>query len=346
MHTQKQELFTFGHYQHKTHKQVPLIKSVFKLYQIAFYWSTPPVLKMPGIAKESVVLEDGAQTIPTELICGQCQNVLLQPVANTCPHIFCFGCVRKKLASGPAARKCPICDAEWDSEPRELPEQIKAQLNSLKYHCPLKCGGHLYAKEKETHVKKYCANTILLCPNSSKGCRFKIERKNVEEHLQNCHYREVSCEACGHRCLFVNLFSHQLLKRCARDLLQKQYVQSLRKNHKALVDYSKEMKIDRIQTAQVNRNAEVRYKGLTPLRYRRLYSSYGTPSPRHGSIYNDLMSRPTSAYSLSRASRNDDYMRSCRRCTLDFKPSKNHDKACRYHREPFLDLFEVSGLKN
>ena len=165
----------------------------------------------------------------------------------------------------------------------------------------------------------------------------------METHLDECHYRKVSCEACGYKCLYAHLFAHQVVKRCVRDLLQKQYVQSLRNNHKTLMDYTKSLREDRIKTAQSNHFAEIRFKGLEPLRYRRLYSTYGTPSPRHGSIYNDLMSRPSSAWTDSRPtsgrlSRNQDFLRNCRRCDLNFRPSKNHDKACRYHREPFLNV--------
>ena len=297
---------------------------------------------MPGLSKESVILEKG-KAIPQDILCGICGNILLHPVLNTCPHIFCFGCVRRKLSSTQAARKCPTCDAEWESEPREAPDELKSTLNNLKFHCPHKCGAELHLNEKETHFKKYCPNTILDCPNLSKGCRSKTERKHVADHLDHCHYREVTCEACGHRCLYVNLFAHQVLKRCVRDSLKKQYVQSLKKNHDMLVNYSRSMKQDRIKISQENHNAEIRYKGLNPLRYRRLYSNYGTPSPRHASIYDELMSRPATSMS---SSRNADYARNCRRCNVNFKPTKNHDKACRYHREPFLDLFEASSMDN
>ena len=80
--------------------------------------------------------------------------------------------------------------------------------------------------------------------------------------------RRVECEACGFKCLYVSLFGHQVAKRCMRQLLQKEYVNSLKSTHNSLIKYSREMTEDRMKLQQRRHSLEMRYKNLQPLRYR------------------------------------------------------------------------------
>lgn len=77
--------------------------------------------------------------VPLDLICVICKKVLVNPVQNTCQHLFCSTCLVQHLKVD-KSRACPACKAHLSvkSEPPSL--EVRLRLLDLNIHCSHRCG--------------------------------------------------------------------------------------------------------------------------------------------------------------------------------------------------------------
>ena len=68
----------------------------------------------------------------------------------------------------------PVLNAEWDAEPKPIPEAVAKTMAQLKYYCPLNCGEVFYAKDKETHIHRNYIHCTIHC--------FSITKLLYSEH--------------------------------------------------------------------------------------------------------------------------------------------------------------------
>ena len=82
--------------------------------------------------------------------------------------------------------------------------------------------------ELPDHVTEECPNAPVTCPNVQQGCKMKVKRVELQEHMEECEHRSVQCEACGQRTVYVDLFTHQSRKRCLENKLRQQLIKAIR----------------------------------------------------------------------------------------------------------------------
>lgn len=56
----------------------------------------------------------------------------------------------------------------------------------------------------------------------------EIRRQEAEEHAEECDWRPVVCEACGHRTVRRDLCTHQSRKKCLEKKLRHQVSRAMR----------------------------------------------------------------------------------------------------------------------
>ncbi|XP_025085708.1 E3 ubiquitin-protein ligase PDZRN3-like [Pomacea canaliculata] len=165
--------------------------------------------------------------VPLDLICVMCKKVLVNPVQNTCKHLFCSTCLVQHLKVD-KSRACPACKAHLSvkSEPPSL--EVRLRLLDLNIHCSHRCGKVLKVGELPDHVSEECPYTPVACPHARLGCRMEIRRQEAEEHAEECDWRPVVCEACGHRTVRRDLCTHQSRKKCLEKKLRHQVSRAMR----------------------------------------------------------------------------------------------------------------------
>lgn len=133
-----------------------------------------------------------------EYECPSCNQIAYPSRTTKCGHLFCEECTNKKLNE---MNVCPECNTE-DPQPQENPF-VERVLNNCEVKCPNHCDfkGKLYELVKN-HIP-VCSLQIVQCSNN--GCEFKTERKNLNDHLRVCDYRQVKCEYCDEQIIFKNV---------------------------------------------------------------------------------------------------------------------------------------------
>ena len=104
---------------------------------------------------------DTSVRVLEELKCGICHDLVEDPVSTTCAHLFCRKCIHKQ-------QTCPMCRTTLEIAADRRSEKV---IMALSVKCPL----------------------------TEKGCEWKGELGNVEDHFEkNCEFHETDCpEGCG-----------------------------------------------------------------------------------------------------------------------------------------------------
>ncbi|XP_070579836.1 E3 ubiquitin-protein ligase NRDP1-like [Ptychodera flava] len=303
-------------------------------------------------------------SVDSELLCPICRCVYLDPVSNipNCLHTYCSVCIRKRLRSE-SSRFCPVCDEPLRENLSKPSLLLQDKLLSLEIVCNQKCGATCKLKDLPGHLERECELTYVNCPYSLRGCKFRMLRKDMKEHLEECDYRWEVCEACGFKTYHCMLFTHQKKRKCMDKKLANEKVRSVIETRKDIRNHQKEVKIDRFANdREIERVERARYElrsisvngsqdslsmsghsrgEILPITngesgISRTQSAFTLPGVR--STLDMLPLRTTnSARSVGRLpapspSRTEDHPLQCRRCRKKFKQSKNHEKACSWHK--------------
>ncbi|XP_028415432.1 E3 ubiquitin-protein ligase NRDP1-like [Dendronephthya gigantea] len=99
--------------------------------------------------------------------CCICQCVLNEPrLCEAEEHRFCLNCISQHL---PNSQTCPVCQQPLTFE-------------------TLKCPGK--------HFKNILSELKIKCEYINRGCPKHVELGNLQNHVNNCEYRPVTCEEC------------------------------------------------------------------------------------------------------------------------------------------------------
>ena len=138
-----------------------------------------------------------AETIPQEMICLICLQVLHEPhLVNCCEQQFCMNCLEKWLESNQCCPHCRSTDFSY-----MLMKQQRRKIRELKVYCPNRqhgCKAVLKYGECASHLSGTnsdgCLYIKLECPNH---CNTKVFRWKLAEHQERvCIHRTVTCSHC------------------------------------------------------------------------------------------------------------------------------------------------------
>lgn len=235
--------------------------------------------------------------IDPEVICKICGDVFDDPVANTCPHVFCFRCIQNRLTHE-SSRVCPICQERLDKLPKRPSNELMQKWENLRIKCPNSCEEYLPLHSLENHVRDCCPKTKLDCLNSGRGCNEKISREDLRTHLcKFCLYRYVRCEGCGMRVLYYDVFTHQTKTKCMEVKLRQEVMRNRRTTHRETKHHRINLKVDFFKTKQDERNREhLWFQEVIEARKHRSRSAPGSARSRSsygGSVYGQRPSSET-----------------------------------------------------
>ncbi|GFO38903.1 E3 ubiquitin-protein ligase nrdp1 [Plakobranchus ocellatus] len=211
--------------------------------------------------------------VPPDLLCSLCGHVLVQPESSvSCQHIFCSSCLQENVAT-----PCPSCGTALQSVPhRPAPAQLRLRLLELRIHCDHKCSQVVALGQLPYHVSHVCPNTPVECQFAPAGCRKKVRRCQLDEHAQECDFRPVVCDACGHQTLSKDLHVHQSRKRCVEKRIKNQLIKALRSTRKEVKRHQGHLQRQQVRSDQFQRRLEIEHtKRLsTARRQRQMQKNY------------------------------------------------------------------------
>lgn len=79
-------------------------------------------------------------------------------------------------------QKCENCEISLTSA---LMEKHADECSKAKISCPNECGENFERSLVKNHVMKFCPNESIECPYVKIGCNYKVERKEMVEHIKD-----------------------------------------------------------------------------------------------------------------------------------------------------------------
>lgn len=148
--------------------------------------------------------------VNVNLLCPICRLPLLNPIATSCGHTFCEECI---LSSLEISNKCPYDrNIIKKEEFKKVDRLILNILNELEIFCPNKINGCPYVCQRQYLYQHYyeCEYEFVKCPH--KDCNKQIIKKDLNDHINTCEFKEVECEFCNEKFLLKDKMNH--LKNC------------------------------------------------------------------------------------------------------------------------------------
>jgi hypothetical protein len=148
-----------------------------------------------------------SRIIIQDYLCPLCGGIYLNPVVDSCGHVFCKTCIIKHLE---ISKTCPLSNNSLEESHltvlvivNNILEKQMINCKNRNFHCDWV--GKLM--ELEGHLNKECRRQLLLCPHE--GCCSEVFREDLHGHQEICDYRIVSCEDCLIQIPFINIRPHQ-----------------------------------------------------------------------------------------------------------------------------------------
>ncbi|XP_060603882.1 E3 ubiquitin-protein ligase PDZRN3-like [Ruditapes philippinarum] len=296
--------------------------------------------------------------VEKEFICGLCDQVLLNPVTAGCSHIFCQSCVNRKLKSLVSKPLCPLCSAKLSSNTQDTTIEFKLKLLNLTLWCSHTCGAKFVLADLPDHMD-ICSNAPVQCEFKPTGCTRTIKRCDFKKHLQECDYRSVECEACGHVTIYRELFTHQSRVRCLEKKLKQQIIRERKLALKEVNKHRERLFRDNCRLDQQQRKSILNHSKSLNHRRKLRHSSKNDNdsefdlSPRDGVFltehavehHNDVTMEQNGEDSKEierqrqiqnntktpHSSRSGFAMQFCSQCNRTFRADTNTSTACRWH---------------
>lgn len=113
-------------------------------------------------------LDKFASTVDPNLVCNICAGVMENAVVTLCGHSFCITCLSTWL-NKPETDSCPVCRS-YTSKYEIIPNiNIRSIIDALP----------------------------VWCDNKDRGCNMVIYLDSFEQHVNDCAFRLVDCNACS-----------------------------------------------------------------------------------------------------------------------------------------------------
>ena len=279
--------------------------------------------------------------VPDECICVLCRNVFLDPIVLPCKHMFCNACFMRRFKMDKPT-VCPTCHSSIEEEPQTSNQEFKLKLLNLTITCTHKCDRKITLGELPEHVSEDCPLAPVSCPNESKGCKKKVRRRDLNKHIAECNFRSVTCEACGHKTIFQDLFTHQSRTRCLERKLKQQVIRELRQAHHQVVNHRSNVTREHIRRDIQQAKTIVEHARYLQDRKQKLHQLLLSPTnstiiinDHQDSFFltdlEDLRSKEKSLTTTPYQSRSALCPVQCERCLKLFVAEKNHQSACQWH---------------
>lgn len=283
---------------------------------------------------------------PSDVICSICDEVFLDPKVLQCNHIFCNSCLQRRK-SKTKSDTCVTCHAPFQNHSCKQPdEDFKLKLLQLNVICNYNCGMKIILGNLPEHLKEECPAAPVICPNEVKGCKKKVKRCDLSKHVEECDYRTVTCEACGHQTVFQELFTHQSRKRCLERKLKQQVIRELRQAHKEVMEHRSGVLKDHIrrdiQQSKIvvghakylqERKNKLHQLLLSQSNIEAINNVINDISPEDSFFLTELEELKEKPPSLTPSQSRSTLVSAvqCDRCLKCYIPDKNHEGACRWH---------------
>ena len=133
--------------------------------------------------------------VDKNFFCPICTDVLKDPLQCRNQHYFCQACIRKHLEN---SKTCPIClEKLTELDLIKPPRIVIDYLNGLVINCDYSDRGCTEVHELgslNNHVQTCCFRPVT-CPN--RRCETIVNMKDLDQHkTEHCEYRRVYCQEC------------------------------------------------------------------------------------------------------------------------------------------------------
>lgn len=142
--------------------------------------------------------------------CPVCLAALRNAMQTKCGHRFCKQCLRGVMGNRRFS-KCPVDNTWFDTSADVFDDNaVRREVLSLKVRCRnagqgCKWSGEL--RQLEAHIND-CPYLEITCPNA---CGVKLLNKDVTTHMVECPKRPLPCQHCNEMVTCSELTKHQLL---------------------------------------------------------------------------------------------------------------------------------------
>ena len=122
----------------------------------------------------------------SKFTCVACASLLSEPLRLPCAHSICSECSPKHSDVG----ICPNCSHQYAVQSL-MPDSMLAWLIN---HLPMKCTdcdfvcGRQQVAEMASH-RLQCSNVLVACPHAVLGCKERVARHSLDEHLSSCKFQ-------------------------------------------------------------------------------------------------------------------------------------------------------------
>ena len=139
-------------------------------------------------------------TVPEDLVCPICHQLLDEAQQTPCGHLFCKKCLKNAKGSGKVHAgyfRCPLCRAQHSCKTSEAmnDKYNERRVTSLRVKCPKsQCDWVGSVGTVDNHKRIHCLFENVSC---SKGCGTFVLRCNLQSHIDNeCRLRTSFCKFC------------------------------------------------------------------------------------------------------------------------------------------------------
>ena len=141
-----------------------------------------------------------------DYICPLCKGLLLNPVIDSCSHTFCKDCFEKYYN---IKKQCPITKKKLSINDLTHVDVISKSIGKKEMkckNCNKGCNWIGKVSDIDYHLKNECVKTLIKC--TFKNCNKMIMREELQNHIQNCEYREEKCNDCQKMFPFKEIMEH------------------------------------------------------------------------------------------------------------------------------------------
>ncbi|KAL9953964.1 hypothetical protein ACROYT_G041448 [Oculina patagonica] len=103
-----------------------------------------------------------------------------------CTNENCQVTIQRKDLESHAMTKCPwrVLECDYCSEPHPECQDHTEQCTKFPVFCPNHCGASFPREMVSNHTERDCPLTMISCPYAQMGCKTKVQRREVQSHLQ------------------------------------------------------------------------------------------------------------------------------------------------------------------
>jgi ribosomal protein L35 len=160
--------------------------------------------------RKSLDLDDfveEARQIVKDYKCPFCEGIYLNPVVDSCGHVFCKRCINHFIETHD---KCPY--SGWKLEEKNIQkivligdilEKQTVFCKNRHFHCEWL--GKL--SELDAHLNLDCRRQVVKCPHN--GCENSVFREDLDDHTSACEWRIVACSDCHILTPYIEVKNHQ-----------------------------------------------------------------------------------------------------------------------------------------